>query len=78
MINIPYQIGQRIKFKIAEDIEAIITAIIIRPGDFVSFECSYIQGAQHKVCTVTMEEIEHVGKKKTTTIGFGKCTCGRN
>jgi hypothetical protein len=76
VLTIPFEIGQKIKFKLEPEIEAIITGIIIRSIDMIAFECSYLQGGQHKICTVTMNEIESPNKQAETRIGF--CACREN
>lgn len=76
ILTIPFEIGQKIKFKLEPEIEAIITAIVIRSIDLIAFECSYVQGGQHKICTVTQNEIDMSDKTCETKIGF--CTCRNN
>jgi len=69
-LKIPFEIGQTVSFKIAKEIEAVVSGIIIRTGLTYFLECSYFHNGEYKVKVVSPEEVKSDSSGKTK-IGFG-------
>ena len=69
-MKIPFCIGQVVRFKIAKEIEAVVSGIIIRTGMTYFLECSYFHNGEYKVKVVSPEEVRSDVECKTK-VGFG-------
>lgn len=63
-----HDLGDRVKMVGAPDIEAVVTAILVRKGDHVNYELTWIHEGEVKTGWLTTDSI--MAKDKKSQIGF--------
>ena len=59
-----------VSVRIADDIPAVITAVCVRSGTSVTYECVWWDGRNRKCEWLTTDEIEADDESEEMTIGF--------
>ena len=63
-----HDIGDRVRMVGAPDIEAVVTAILLRKGDHVCYELTWVHEGEVKSGWLTTDSI--MGKEKKGPVGF--------
>lgn len=67
-VALDHNIGDRVKMVGAPDIEAVVTAYVVRQGQHLVYELTWVHDGEVKTGWLTTDSLE--SKKKTGPIGF--------